>query len=202
MNPKDIKFNYYEDNNKKNISNKKSKKETFTNTSSLVPKKIKHFDFNKRECETLTSLNQKSMRVEEESYLLLPQVSSKQKTKVELKEQMHPHNYNVDLKSDNIRKTKSYTSYYGDHYGPGKGFGNVDTNNNIRNGKSTRLENETFYKKQESTINNRQDILFKNYQNPKNLILPFPRGGEITRKTVNRNQDIRKEDFTEFEFKY
>lgn len=201
MNPKDIKFNYYENDNKK-ISNKKSKKETFTNTSSLVPKKIKHFDFNKRESETLTSLNQKSMRVEDESFLLLPQVNSRQKTKVELKDDMHPHNYNVDLKSNNIRKTKNYTSYYGDHYGPGKGFGNFDTNNSIRNGKSTRLDNETFYKKQESTINDRRDIIFKNYQNPKNLILPFPRGGEITRKTTNRNQDIRKEDFTEFEFKY
>ena len=183
MNPKDIKFNY-------------------DNKSCIAPKKIKHFDFNKREEETLKYLTHKNTRIDDESFLLLPQVSSKQKTKVELKDKMHPFDYNVDLQADNIRKTKSYTSYYGDHYGPGKGFGNFDTNNNIRNGKSTRLENETFYKKQESTVNDRQDIIFKNYQDPKHLILPFPRGGEITRKTVNRNNNIKKEDYTEFKFKY
>ena len=42
---------------------------------------------------------------------------------------MHPNDYRVELSSDNIRKTKQYTSYYGDHYGPGKGFGNTNVSN-------------------------------------------------------------------------
>ena len=192
MNPKDIKFNYYE----------KSNKNKTTDNSCIAPKKVKFFDNNKRDTETLKYLTQKNTRIDDESFLLLPQVNSKQKTKVKLKDKMHPRDYNVDLEANNIRKSKQYVSYYGDHYGPGKGFGNFDTNNSIRTGESTRLDNEIFYKKQESTINNRQDIIFKNYQNPKNLILPFPRGGEITRKNPNSNKDIKREDYSEFKFKY
>ena len=114
---------------------------------------------------------------------------------------MHPFDYGIELKADNIRKVKQYTSYYGNHYGPGKGFGNFNVSNDIRNGQFTRLSNDDFHLKQESNINDRRHILFKNYQDPKNLILPFPRGGEITRKSINKNKNLEKFD-DEFKFKY
>jgi len=171
-------------------------------------KKIKFFDSNKRDQEILNYTNAKctinhastNNRVDDESFLLLPRMNSKHKTKVELKDTMHPTDYDIDLKSNNIQKTPQSTTYYGDHYGPGKGFGNIDKINDIRNGNFTRLENEDFFKDRESSINDRRHILFKDYQNPQNIILPFPRGGEITRKSFNSGKDESKiEDFT---FKY
>jgi hypothetical protein len=167
-------------------------------------KKIKFFDSNKRDQETLnnakcTNTNSNN-RVDDESFLLLPRMNSKHKTKVELKDKMHPTDYDIELKSNNIQKTTQSTTYYGDHYGPGKGFGNIDKINDIRNGNFTRLENDNFFKDRESSINDRRHILFKDYQNPQNIILPFPRGGEITRKSFNSGKDESKiEDFT---FKY
>ena len=144
-----------------------------------------------------------SNRIEDESFLLLPRINSKQKTKVELKDAMHPNDYRVDLASDNIRKTKQYTSYYGDHYGPGKGFGNTTVSNEIRNGVPTRNENNVFNERIESEINGPRDIIFKNYQDPNHIILPFPRGGEITRKSVqNNNRNLTEDAFSEFKFKY
>lgn len=165
-------------------------------------KKIKFFDSNKRDQETLNHVKctNSNNRVDDESFLLLPRMNSKHKTKVELKDKMHPTDYDIELKSNNIQKTTQSTTYYGDHYGPGKGFGNIDKINDIRNGNFTRLENDNFFKDRESSINDRRHILFKDYQNPQNIILPFPRGGEITRKSFNSGKDESKiEDFT---FKY
>jgi hypothetical protein len=165
-------------------------------------KKIKFFDSNKRDQETLNNAKctNSNNRVDDESFLLLPRMNSKHKTKVELKDKMHPTDYDIELKSNNIQKTTQSTTYYGDHYGPGKGFGNIDKINDIRNGNFTRLENDNFFKDRESSINDRRHILFKDYQNPQNIILPFPRGGEITRKSFNSGKDESKiEDFT---FKY
>lgn len=163
------------------------------------PKKF--YDNSARDNCTLISAG--SARIEDESFLLLPRINSKQKTKVELKDTMHPSDYRVDLASDNIIKTKQYTSYYGDHYGPGKGFGNTVVSNEIRNGVPTRSENDVFNQRIESEINDRRDILFKDYQNPHNIIMPFPRGGEITRKSVqNNNKNLSDNIFSEFKFKY
>ncbi len=189
MDFKNIKFNYSKDVN----NNKKLEKS----------KKVKYFDNSTRDSKCMPDNKYKS-RVEDESFLLLPRMNSKQKTKMELKNEMHPNNYDVDWNSKNIIKTKQHNSYYGNHYGPGKGFGNAKVSNDIRNGKSTRLSNSKFQEIQESTINNRTDIIFKNYQDPKHLILPFPRGGEITRKSLQSN-NMSKEisDYhSEFKFKY
>ena len=168
-------------------------------------KPVKFYDNSIRDKYTLDCKNVSAgaHRIEDESFLLLPRVNSKQKTKVELKDKMHPSDYRVNLESDNIRNTKQYISYYGDHYGPGKGFGNTVVSNEIRNGVPTRNENNVFSQRIESEVNDRRDILFKDYQNPNNIILPFPRGGEITRKTVqNNNRELNDNIFSEFKFKY
>ena len=162
----------------------------------MDPKNKKFFDGCSRQIET--SVHHRKDIIDEESFLLLPRLNSNKKTKVELKDKMHPNDYNIELKSKNIKKTKQTNVYYGNHYGPGKGFGNADLNNKIRNGHSTRLSNDSFFKNQESHINERQHIITKDYQNPQNIILPFPRGGENTRKSSNYNNSKTEK----FEFIY
>ena len=161
-------------------------------------KNVKFFDGCSRDAN-FNNYN-KGEIIQEESFLLLPRVNSKKKTKIELKDTMHPQDFNVELKSENIKKTKQYDPYYGNHYGPGRGFGNMDMNNDIRKGEFTRLSNDDYFKRQESIINDRSEFLSKNYQDPKNLILPFTRGGELTRKeTISRKGKICNE---KFDFKY
>ena len=161
-------------------------------------KNVKYFDGLKRKLHTPNFKKQE--KTVDESFLLFPGVNSKKKTQVQLKSKIHPTDFSVPLKSENIKQTKHMDVYYGNHYGPGRGFGNMDTNNNIRDGQSTRLSNDQFFKVQESQINNRRDIITKNYQNPNNLILPFPRGGELTRKST-LFEKIEDEE-CKFEFKY
>merc|ERR1711991_573915 len=103
-------------------------------------KNVKFFDGCKRDINNI-NYNREDI-IDEESFLLLPRVNSKKKTKVELKNNMHPKNYDVELKSENIKKTKQYDPYYG----PGRGFGNMDMNNDIRKGQFTRLSNDIFFK--------------------------------------------------------
>jgi len=191
-------------NNFKFVYDEKEKSTKKKNQHLSSSKKVKFFDSNKREQEILNiptrNCTYNNIRVDDESFLLLPRMNSRHKTKVELKDTMHPTDYDIELKSNNIQKTKQSTTYYGDHYGPGKGFGNIDKINDIRNGNFTRLENENFFKDRESSINDRRHILFKDYQKPENIILPFPRGGEITRKSYHSGKDESNiEDFT---FKY
>lgn len=161
-------------------------------------KNVKFFDGCTRDLNKI-NYNREDI-IEEESFLLLPRVNSKKKTKVELKNNMHPKNYDVELKSENIKKTKQYDPYYGNHYGPGRGFGNMDMSNDIRKGQFTRLSNDVFFKNQETMINERSEFLSKNFQDPKNLILPFTRGGETTRKsTISKNDNDCKEKY-DFEY--
>ena len=164
-------------------------------------KKVKYFDSINRNMDLSSNKSNINCvhRIDDESFLLLPRMNSKQKANVELKDTMHPNDYSIDLKYDTINKTKTYTSYYGDHYGPGKGFGNSIVSNEMRTGFSSRDDTEKFNQTIESKIDGPRDILFKDYQNPNNLILPFPRGGENTRKSVQSNN---KNLSTEFNFKY
>lgn len=75
------------------------------------------------------------------------------------------------------------------NFTPGKGFGNLNQNNEIRFGVDSRNDNNKFKVKKESMINDRFDYLFDSKkQSAEHLILPFNRGGEITRKN-NLNGD-------------
>jgi hypothetical protein len=72
---------------------------------------------------------------------------------------------------------------------------NLDLSNDIRYGMNTRDDKKEYKKNKEEYINERQDYLpdiLNNIQNPNNLILPFPRGGEITRKNQGNYKDLDK----------
>ena len=144
-------------------------------------KKIKFFDGLSREINN----NHTYMDVTNESYLLMPEINSKKKTNIKLADKIHPKDFNISLKSEKEEKEKNNKLFtYGNNFGPGRGFGNPNISNDIRNGQSTRLDNNDFFKNQESILNERTDYITRNYQNPNNLILPFPRGGELTRKSI------------------
>lgn len=142
-------------------------------------KSKKYYDSNERNIKS----SYFNPNVEDETFLLQPKLFSKKKSETD---------------SNPPKVVKKNNAMYGNHYGPGKGCGNLDINNNIRLGKSSRENNDIFNKNRESSINNRVDLITKNYQDPNHIILPFARGGEITRKTNNYLDEEPKE----FEFKY
>lgn len=73
----------------------------------------------------------------------------------------------------------------------GRGLGNLNENNEIRFGSDSRLDNEKFKLKKESMVNDRFDYLFDTKkQSTEHLILPFNRGGEITRKVNTDGEKI------------
>jgi hypothetical protein len=80
--------------------------------------------------------------------------------------------------------------------GAGRGFGNLNVSNDIRNGEDSRLQNHKFKKIKEAEVIDRFEFLDKDIQNPHNLILPFPRGGEITRKKPIIKKELDNKNFS------
>ena len=66
----------------------------------------------------------------------------------------------------------------------GKGFGNLNTMTNIRFGNASRNEGQQYRIDRETkdTFEFKFNYLNKDYQNPNNIVMPIPRGGESTRK--------------------
>lgn len=62
----------------------------------------------------------------------------------------------------------------------------INVDNFIR-GQCSRLDTPAFQEKIEQIDDMRLEFLNKNFQDPQKLVLPFPRGGEMTRKKYNKN---------------
>lgn len=77
----------------------------------------------------------------------------------------------------------------------GKGIGNMSISNDIRNGNSSRCDT----RERRDTIESRQffdyrfNYLDKNYQDPNHIVLPFPRGGDTTRKDTKNDKPVENE---------
>lgn len=127
----------------------------------------------------------KSNLIDNESSLLTPAINSKDKMQIKLKDNINPTDYNLsyynELNNDNLIDKFYYTNL---DKSAGRGFGNLTISTNIRNGNDTRYDNKFFKEKKEETLffDYQFNYLDKNFQNPNNLVLPFPRGGETTRK--------------------
>ena len=69
----------------------------------------------------------------------------------------------------------------------------------IRKSESSRNDNEDFKLTRESEMLNRFDYLDNRFSNPNNLVFPFPRSGDNTRKaaekTVENSQNITNYNF-------
>lgn len=131
---------------------------------------------------------------EVESNLIMPSNSDSCMKNTYEYEELDQTNYNTPLKATKLNIREQFSNYHGHHIGPGKGFGNLNISNDIRQGSSTRLDNTQIKISKEKEINNRYDLIDKNFQNPHNLILPFARGGEITRKSLKEKDN--EEDYS------
>lgn len=115
--------------------------------------------------------------------------NSKNKSKLELIENLDPFNYNIcyenKIKKD-VKGEESFIYYSPYNQGPGRGFGNLNINNMIRKSESSRNDNEDFKLFRESEIMDRFDYLDNRFSNPNNLVFPFPRSGQNTRKSSEK----------------
>jgi len=89
---------------------------------------------------------------------------------------------NYNYKEKNINENEIFFDYKPLlNLEPGRGFGNLNVNNEIRNGKSSRSDIEDFKLNRESDLTNRFNIIDTRYLNSYNTILPFP----ISGRTLN-----------------
>jgi hypothetical protein len=128
--------------------------------------------------------------------------NSKNKSSLELTKNLDPFNYNLNYTNKIKKDMKGEESiiYYSPYdQGPGRGFGNLNINNMIRKSESSRNDNEDFKLTRESEMLNRFDYLDNRFSNPNNLVFPFPRSGDNTRKaaekTVENSQNITNYNF-------
>jgi hypothetical protein len=149
-----------------------------------------------------------SNNVDNESLLLTPIIEDKDKTQLILSDALNPTNYSVNysnIKKDNYNNFNFY--YTNKDQAPGRGFGNLNISNSIRNGDQSRLQTKNYKKQQESTqlFDYQFQYLNKNYQDPNHIVMPIPRGGESTRKqiqlNINKNR-IDCHDSNHVEFNY
>ena len=108
-------------------------------------------------------------------------------------------------------KNKRLTSY--GNFTPGRGFGNLDANNNIRMGTDSRLDKKKYTTKVESKLNNRFDFLFDDRKQQVHADVNFNMGGESTRIQQLKSDCIfkykktdlvkeSKDNKKKFDFKY
>jgi hypothetical protein len=94
------------------------------------------------------------------------------------------------------KNNQSIEYYNNKNISAGRGFGNLNISNEIRKGNASRSDKESFkeYIENKQFFDFRFNYLDKNFQNPDNLVLPFPRGGDSTRR-LNKCNKIKDELF-------
>jgi hypothetical protein len=126
----------------------------------------------------------KSQVIDNETYLLTPEISSKDKMQIILNDNIAPNNYEVNY-SDNLKIDSDLDTYFPTKFiGAGRGFGNLNIANDIRNGNASRKDFKQFKetKEGEQMFDYQFQYLTRNVQDPDHLVMSIPRGGESTRK--------------------
>lgn len=139
----------------------------------------------------------KSNIIEQETNLISPSIGTRQKTQIELPKHIHPNNYSIPIENKLQKELNEKIYFSGYDTGPGKGFGNLSVSNDIRIGNFTRLETKDFKINKESELINRWEYIDNRFNNPNNVVMDIPRGGESTRKNIQQSIEQR-----EFIFKY
>lgn len=147
----------------------------------------------------------KNTSVDVDSFLRYPPNLYQNKTSVELNKNLDHNKYDLlysnRMQPDPIKKTtnnkKSNISIINDkpYIGAGRGIGDLDVSELIRTGQDTRRYNDKYREKQESHIIDRFQILDKNYQDPKHIVMNIPRGGVQTRKNKKLIDQTKKGNF-------
>jgi hypothetical protein len=140
--------------------------------------------------------------IQDETNLITPGVGTRQKTQIQMTETLHPNNYSIPVQNKLQKETDEKVYFPGYDTGPGRGFGNLSISNDIRIGDFTRTETKNFKAKKETEVIDRWQFIDNRYQNPSNLVMPIPRGGETTRKNNNEPFVIQPVQQREFTFKY
>jgi hypothetical protein len=148
----------------------------------------------------------KSDVIDKETNLITPSINSREKTQVKLSNNFNPKDYNLPY-SNNYKDQfpeKNITYYTNKDEGAGRGFGNLDISNNMRQGDASRYDTKLFKQQKEGQqlFDYQFQYLDRNVQDPNHLVMPIPRGGEGTRKqnqlTVNTMRTINSSiDFEE-----
>lgn len=140
---------------------------------------------------------EKSNIIERETNLISSSIGTRQKTQIELPKHIHPNNYSIPIENKLQKELNEKIYFSGYDTGPGKGFGNLSVSNDIRIGNFTRLETKDFKINKESELINRWQYIDNRFNNPNNVVMEIPRGGESTRKNSSQIMEER-----EFIFKY
>jgi hypothetical protein len=150
-------------------------------------KKIK-FNYNSNPSENTPGhyllRERKSQVIDDESLLITPQINSKDKMQMKLNDTIAPNDYNVNY-SDNLKNDSDLDTYFPTKFvGAGRGFGNLNIANDIRNGNASRKDFKEFKetKEGEQMFDYQFQYLTRNVQDPNHIVMPIPRGGESTRK--------------------
>jgi hypothetical protein len=162
----------------------------------VVQAPITQFNYKQKFFETLDpSLNcpgykinpwTKATVIDNETNLLTPPISSKDKIQMQLVSDLDPLNYNIiyadGLKKESREKTGFY--YPTKDIGAGRGFGNLNTSNIIRHGNASRTYTKEFreHKESQQLFDYQFQYLDKNFQDPNHIVMTIPRGGDTTRK--------------------
>lgn len=112
---------------------------------------------------------------------------SKSKINVELKNTLDPYNYNLNYYNKKRLEDNQIVYYPAYDQGPGRGFGNLNINNKIRLGESSRSETDFFKKIRETEKLERFDYIDNRFTTQN---FGLPRCGEVTRKTASFNNNF------------
>ena len=143
----------------------------------------------------------KTAVIEDESFLIAPRINRRDKTQLKLENEFSPNNFEVIYKNCLKKDTKDqkHIFYYATRdIGAGRGFGNLAISNNIRLGDQGRNDNEkpeSREQMEQKQVENRWAIIDKDFQDPQHLLMPFPRGGESTRKQNTLNADTMRPNY-------
>ena len=93
-----------------------------------------------------------------------------------------PTSLTIDNATTNHTNDNFY--YTNKNIGAGRGFGNLEVSNEIRYGDASRANTKEYKEEKESKqiFEYQFQYLDKNFQDPEHIVMPIPRGGEITRK--------------------
>jgi len=110
--------------------------------------------------------------------------NAKHKSKLELKERLDPYEYDLSYYDPLRKDTKGQEFIYYAPFdqGPGRGFGDLNISNNIRNREASRSNTEIFKIIREGDLIDRFDYIDDRFQQVENLVFPYPRSGEMSRK--------------------
>lgn len=112
---------------------------------------------------------------------------SKSKINVELKTTLDPYNYNLNYYNKKRLEDNEIVYYPAYDQGPGRGFGNLNINNKIRLGESSRSETDFFKKIRETEKLERFDYIDNRFTTQN---FELPRYGEVTRKIATFNNNL------------